>query len=257
MCDEQFAVTARAIPAGFSETWCGAQVLASRVLRSDLVRAASAVWWILLVVLVDGLAALIGGVVPERFLRRARPVMFVLAVVMLLASALGELLPEGFHQLGPIALAWAVAAFALAAAIEWVTSRRTAHLAPVNAVSLLVSDGLHNFADGIAIAGSFLVSLPVGLATSAGVILHELPEELADFALLRAGAMSRRKALICLALVQLTAGLGAVCTLALSATVAAIEPVIVSIAAGMFIYISVVNLAPELVKEGTWRPQPH
>ena len=219
--------------------------------------ASSAVWWIIAVVIVDGLAALVGGVLPERFLRRARPFMFVLAVVMLVGSAVGELLPEGMHRLGAVAFAWAAAAFVFAGAIEWVTSRRSAHHAPVNAVALLVSDGLHNFADGVAIAGSFLVSLPVGLATSAGVILHELPEELADFALLRAAGMPKRKALVYLALVQLTAGIGACAALALSATVLAIAPVIVSIAAGMFIYISVVNLAPELVKEGTWRPLPH
>lgn len=219
--------------------------------------AGSAVWWILAVVIVDGLVALVGGLLPDRFLRRARPFMFALAVAMLLLSALGELLPEGVHRLGPLALLWAAAAFAFTGAIEWVSSRRIAHRSPVNAVALLVSDGLHNFTDGVAIAGSFLVSLPVGLATSAGVILHELPEELADFSLLRAATIPKRKALVYLALVQLTAGLGACGALALSATVHAIEPVIVSIAAGMFIYISVVNLAPELVKEGTWRPQPH
>jgi zinc and cadmium transporter len=214
------------------------------------VTASSAAGWIIAVVVVDGLAALVGGLLPDRFLRRARLWMFALAAVMLLASGAGELVPEGVDRIGAAAIGWAAGAFAFVGLIEWITSRRRAHRArPVNVVPLLVSDGLHNFADGIAIAASFLVSLPVGLATSAGVILHELPEELADFALLRAADVSRRRALVSLALVQVTAGVGAVSALALSAWIAEVESVVVSIAGGMFIYIGLVDLVPELVRE--------
>jgi tRNA-specific 2-thiouridylase len=37
----------------------------------------------------------------------------------------------------------------------------------------LVGDGLHNFIDGMIIAASYLASVPVGIATTAAVMLHE------------------------------------------------------------------------------------
>ena len=52
----------------------------------------------------------------------------------------------------------------------------------------LLANGIDNFTHGLAVAGSFLVSTRVGLLTTAAILLHEIPHEVADFAiLLRAG----------------------------------------------------------------------
>ena len=48
----------------------------------------------------------------------------------------------------------------------------------------LVGDAMHNFVDGVVIAASYLVSFPVGLATTIEVIFHEIPQELGDFGVL-------------------------------------------------------------------------
>jgi zinc and cadmium transporter len=113
-------------------------------------------------------------------------------------------------------------------------------------LALLGSDALHNVSDGMAIAAGFLVSTQVGFLTAMAVIVHEVPEEVADYALLRASGMPRRRALAGLAIVQLTAVIGAAGTLVASSLIARAEGVMLAIACGTFVYIALVNLAPEL-----------
>ena len=42
---------------------------------------------------------------------------------------------------------------------------------------IILGDGIHNFADGIAIGASFTHSLGIGASTSLAVFFHELPHE--------------------------------------------------------------------------------
>jgi zinc transporter 13 len=52
----------------------------------------------------------------------------------------------------------------------------------------LVANGFDNFTHGLAVAGSFVISSRIGVLTNAAILLHEIPHEIADFAiLLRAG----------------------------------------------------------------------
>ena len=46
---------------------------------------------------------------------------------------------------------------------------------------IILGDGIHNFADGIAIGASFTSSLGVGVSTSLAVFFHELPHEFGMF----------------------------------------------------------------------------
>src|SRR3989344_4514743 len=55
----------------------------------------------------------------------------------------------------------------------------------------LIGDSVHNFIDGLIIDGSYLVSIPVGISTTLAVILHEIPQEIGDFAILLHGGFSR------------------------------------------------------------------
>ena len=113
----------------------------------------------------------------------------------------------------------------------------------------LIGDALHNFIDGIIIAGSYIASVKIGIATTIAVVLHEIPQEIGDFGILVHGGFSRMKALMLNFASALFALLGALITFALSSKIGNIEAILLPIAAGGFIYIAGSDLIPELHKE--------
>ena len=113
---------------------------------------------------------------------------------------------------------------------------------------ILMGDSLHNFIDGMVIGASYLVSVPVGIATTVAVIFHEIPQEIGDFASLIYGGFNRRKALILNFLTALTAVAGAFLVLLFNLKTDGLEEFLVPFAAGGFIYISGTDLIPELHK---------
>lgn len=115
------------------------------------------------------------------------------------------------------------------------------HLAPLN----LVGDGFHNFIDGLVIAGSFLVSIPLGIAATIAIVMHELPQEIADFGVLLYSGLSKKKALLFNFMSAAVAMLGALLGVLLSG-MQQFSVAILPFAAGNFLYIGASNLVPEL-----------
>jgi zinc and cadmium transporter len=107
---------------------------------------------------------------------------------------------------------------------------------------------LHNFIDGAVIAGSFLISLPLGLATTIAVIAHEIPQEIGDLGVLLHAGFSRAKALMFNFLSALIAFLGAGLTLVIGTRLENFSDYILPFTAGSFIYIATADLIPELKK---------
>uniref|UniRef100_A0A8C4V684 Metal cation symporter ZIP14 n=1 Tax=Falco tinnunculus TaxID=100819 RepID=A0A8C4V684_FALTI len=60
---------------------------------------------------------------------------------------------------------------------------------------ITLSDGLHNFIDGLAIGASFTVSVFQGISTSVAILCEEFPHELGDFVILLNAGMTIRQAL--------------------------------------------------------------
>ncbi len=113
----------------------------------------------------------------------------------------------------------------------------------------LVGDGVHNFIDGIIIAGGFLISVPVGIATTIAIISHEIPQEIGDFAVLLYSGIKRTKALLFNFFSALLAVVGAIMGYLLAGTNEVFMQFIIPFAAGGFIYIAASDLIPELHKE--------
>jgi len=122
------------------------------------------------------------------------------------------------------------------------------HVHPVGYL-VLIGDAVHNILDGILIATSYMVSIPLGIATTIAVILHEVPQEIGDFAVLLHSGFSKLKALLFNFVSALTAFLGAFLAIVLSGSVHNIEEFLIPIAAGHFLYIAGSDLIPELHKE--------
>lgn len=57
----------------------------------------------------------------------------------------------------------------------------------------LAADFTHNFTDGLAIGASFLVGPAVGFVTTVTILLHEVPHEIGDFAILVQSGCTKRK----------------------------------------------------------------
>ena len=118
------------------------------------------------------------------------------------------------------------------------------HVHPFSLMNL-VGDGVHNFIDGLVIGVSYLVNIPVGIATTLAVIFHEIPQEIGDFGVLLHGGFTKKKALLLNFLVSITAIVGVVLALSLS-SVEKIILFLIPFAAGGFIYIAGSDLIPEL-----------
>lgn len=146
-----------------------------------------------------------------------------------------------------------LASFAVEKIIQWrhchiPTSRAHSHsFAYMN----LFGDAVHNFIDGLIIVASYLVSIPVGVATTLAVIFHEIPQEIGDFGVLLHGGFTKRKALLLNFLSALIAVFGALFALIISSYVENSMPFLLSFAAGSFIYIAGSDLIPELHKRFT------
>lgn len=114
---------------------------------------------------------------------------------------------------------------------------------------ILAGDTLHNFIDGLIIAASYLVSVPIGMATTLAVIFHEIPQEVGDFGSLVYGGFTRAKALLFNFGTALSAVLGAIIILTINADAVQITNFLIPFAAGGFIYIASADLIPELHKQ--------
>ncbi len=184
-----------------------------------------------------------------------------ISVGTLLATVFFHLLPEAFGHALEEGMMLSVALYALLGFllffilekfIHWRHSRKEEdgmsghshayHIAPVN----LIGDAVHNFIDGLVIAGAYVVNIGLGVAATVSVLFHELPQELADFGVLLYSGMSRKKALLFNFLSAVTAILGAVVGLVLAQQLDGFTGFIIPFTAGIFIYIAASNLLPQL-----------
>jgi len=113
----------------------------------------------------------------------------------------------------------------------------------------LIGDGLHNFIDGAIIAAAYMTNFKAGLFTTLSVAVHELPQEIGDFSILLKGGLKFRRALLFNFLTATTAFLGSIAAIILGNYVETTSPILLCIAAGGFIYLSLTDIIPETHKE--------
>ena len=116
----------------------------------------------------------------------------------------------------------------------------------------LAADFTHNFTDGLAIGASYLVSVHVGMVTTLTILLHEVPHEIGDFAILVQSGCTKRRAMMLQLVTAVGAFLGTISGLLAESTgTSAAVAWILPFTAGGFIYIALVSVLPELLEETT------
>ncbi len=211
----------------------------------------------LISVIVVSLISLIGVFVLVMKPENVKKISFLLvgfAAGSLLGDVLIHLLPEAFAQLAgqftvPIlTMAGMIVFFFVEKILHW----RHCHVPDCSAhpqtladISL-VGDSIHNFIDGLMIAAAYLVSIPIGLATTIAVVCHEIPQEIGNFGVLLHGGYSAKKALFYNFLSGLTAVFGALVALFIGAKMGNFAQFLLPVTAGGLLYIAAVDLIPEM-----------
>jgi zinc and cadmium transporter len=194
--------------------------------------------------------------IKEEFTRKYIFLFVSLAVGALLGDSFIHLIPESFEKLsngtsvGLLVISGVLLFFILEKFLHWHhhgDDTEENHTHPVGKL-IIFSDGVHNFIDGIIIGTSFLISIPVGIATTIAVILHEIPQELGDFAVLLHAGYTKRRALWFNFLSALMAVLGTLVAFMIGGISEDLIAWVLPLAAGGFIYVAVADLMPELHK---------
>ncbi|MFH1520337.1 MAG: ZIP family metal transporter [Candidatus Micrarchaeota archaeon] len=210
--------------------------------------------WIFFSAVLDALLGFVGVFslwISNQNLKKIVHVLTAFAAGSLLGGAFLHLLPEALEstpnseQVLLFALAGFVLFILLEAYIHWHHCKEC-DIHPFSYV-MVVGDALHNFLGGLVLAASFLVSIPLGIATLIAILAHEFPQQLGIFGVLIKGGFSRNKAILYSAAAQSTIILGAVAGYFLSG-VQGLSAFLVPFAAGNFVYIAAADLIPEMHK---------
>lgn len=210
--------------------------------------------WILASTLVVSSISLIGVLfvsASEKWLNKMLLLLVSFASGTLLGGAFLHLIPEAIEaesQVMFLVVLAGILAFFLLEKFLWRHCHERECPIHVFAYLNLVGDGVHNFIDGVIIAASFLVGLPLGFATTLAVAAHEIPQEIGDFSVLVYGGVAKTKALLYNLLSALMAIVGALSMYFFQSLLPNLS-FFLMFAAGGFIYIATSDLIPELHKE--------
>jgi zinc and cadmium transporter len=211
-------------------------------------------------VIIVSLISLVGALTllarPE-VLRKSVFILVSLAVGALLGDAFIHIIPEAFAeannplQVSLLLIAGMLLFFVLEKVLHWHhhTKEHAEEHPHAMGKMVLVGDGVHNFIDGVIIAGSYMISTEVGLATTLAVVLHEIPQEVGNFGVLIHAGYSKAKALWLNLISALTAILGAMTAILLGNAIQEFALWLLPLTAGGFIYIALSDLIPELQKD--------
>lgn len=209
--------------------------------------------YILLFTFLGSIVSLIGGIlllIKEKFALKISHFLTSFAAGTLLGTAFFDLLPEAQEGEGKDIFFWTLMGILIFFLLERFVHHHghgKNHDDQRSVVPLIViGDSIHNFIDGVAMAATFLVSIPLGIVTSLAVAAHEIPQEIGDFGLLLHKGVGRKQVLFINFYSALAALIGAILTYLAKDFLQGLLPAILALTAGFFIYIASANLIPEI-----------
>jgi zinc and cadmium transporter len=175
------------------------------------------------------------------------------AVGVFLGVVFFELIPETLeasHEWGPVAIAVGFLGFYFLS--HFLETFHHHHFDSADACEkngakmLLIGDSIHNLADGIVIATAFMINPIVGVLTTVGVALHEIPQEIAEFGVLIQSGYTRSRAALYNLFSASSVILGVLLTYLFVTSLEGYLFILTGIAAGNLLYIATADFIPEL-----------
>lgn len=193
----------------------------------------------------------------EKKMRKMILFLVSFAVGALFGDALIHLLPEAFEKIESKALSSLLVLFGILIffSLEKFVRWRHCHIAQCEnhthsmAVVNIFGNIVHNLIDGMLIGASFLVDIPLGIATTVAILLHEIPQEIGNFAILVHSGYKMKKAIAINFLSALVAFFGVAFSLFIGKYSAEFILFLIPVTAGGFLYIAGSDLIPELKHE--------
>ena len=116
-------------------------------------------------------------------------------------------------------------------------------------LGILSGDMIHNFIDGFAIGAAFLIDRNAGVMTAMAVAMHELPKEMADFMVYLRAGYSNAKTIALNMISSVVAVVGGLSAFVFGEFVETHESGLLAVTAGMFLFIALSDLVPEMHEE--------
>ena len=213
--------------------------------------------WIIVFSLLGSVLSVCGAALLIVFTKKVQkilvPSLISYATGTLLGAALIGMLPRAIegtqqpHKIFMVLLFGIILFFILEKLVIWRHCHD--HQCEIHAAAgplILFGDAFHNLVDGVVITASFLISIPLGVATGLAVIAHEVPQEVGDLAILLESGYSRYKAILYNILSSLTTLPGAIIAYIYLKEMLIIVPYILALSASSFLYIAMSDLIPSL-----------
>lgn len=213
---------------------------------------------IIIATLIVSLISLVGIIISHKKIKKFLHYFISFAAGALISVALFDLIPHALEKLEQIGIhahqsfifvvMGIVLFFLIERFIHWHhCGNEHCHQKPAG-ILILTGDFIHNFLDGILIAGAFMLSNATGVFTTLTVLLHEIPQEFGDYAVLIHSGFSKKKALLLNFLSALSAVFGGIIGFLLFEVIDGIAPYFVLATAGGFLYIALSDIVPSMHK---------
>jgi zinc and cadmium transporter len=187
----------------------------------------------------------------EKALNKFLSLFIAMASGTLLGGAFFHMLPHALaknshvHEVMVMVIIGFIVMYAFELFVHWHhCSRDQQKHAKPQGVMILLADAIHNLIGGLGIGAAFVESPTLGISMWLVALLHEIPQEIGDFAILLDSGWEKKKALLLNFLSSLTFPLGMLLVYGLNTQIDV--SVLIPFAAGNFIYIAASDLIPEI-----------
>lgn len=211
--------------------------------------------YIILATFIISLISLVGLLVTHRQIKRLLHYFISFAAGTLIAASFFDLIPHALHELEEkthiheslvFIVCGIVLFFLIERFIHWHHCDKQKCSDKPAGILILTGDFVHNFLDGVLIAGAFMLNVVTGIVTAITVAIHEIPQEFGDFAVLIHSGFTKGKALLLNFVSALSAVIGGVLGFFMFGRIESLTAFAVLITAGGFLYVALSDIVPSM-----------